>query len=375
MRDAQPHVWQTDTSVSDYSWGYADNDTFKSPAALICMLIDNTAKNGILMLNFGPKADGTVPEECLTRLLEMGKWLKANGEAIYATRPWTTSEEGTTELFANHKRYPGGPNDIRYTRSKDSTKIYATVMGLPGKPLTLLNTRVDGSLDDGKVTMLANGKLIDFSKNEKGQLVLDLSSITSENAGCKYAYSFRIEGLDLKGLNRSPYEMAKYYLKQDEPVDARSGDYDSKFPYLSGLKARMARSHRGERRDQNYFGKKIMIGGKSYEKGLMVCPAGSKGEGFFIIETKGLPEIKRFTADVGIDDRSKNMGSSTFIVEARVNGEWKRLYESRVLTGRDKPEPIDIEIPAGASHLSFLTTDGGDGGASDHAVWAGAKFH
>jgi len=376
MRDATSHVWQTDTSISDYSWGYADSDTFKSPAALICMLVDNTSKNGVLMLNFGPKADGTVPEECHTRLLAMGKWLRANGEAIYSTRPWTVAEEGITELSANHKRYAGGPFDIRYTRSKDSTKIYATAMGLPGTKLTLQSTKVNGPTEQGKVTMLANGRQIPFSLSPTKQLILDLSNITAENAGCEHAYSFRLEGFDIEGVKQPAYDLSKFYLTKIETISPTSKSHKSEFPYISGLTPTLERAHRGVKRDSNYHEKSaIKIGGKSYEKGLMICPAGNQGVGYFILSTKGLPEIKGLTAEVGIDDVVKTAGSSAFIVEAFVNNEWKQLYKSPVLKGGDKAQKVDVTIPKGSKFITLKTTDGGNGSSADHAVWADAKFY
>ena len=96
MSTAKDFVWQTDTSVSDYSWGYSVTDQYKSGKDLIMLLTDIVSKNGILMLAFGPKADGTIPEEYRTPMLELGQWLKANGEAIYATRPWDVASEGPT---------------------------------------------------------------------------------------------------------------------------------------------------------------------------------------------------------------------------------------------------------------------------------------
>ncbi|MCT7000019.1 alpha-L-fucosidase, partial [Salmonella enterica] len=78
---AQP--WQTETSVSPDSWGYAEGDTYKSSDEIVQRLVDVVSKNGNLLLNVGPKADGTIPDEAKGILLAMGQWLKTNGEAIY----------------------------------------------------------------------------------------------------------------------------------------------------------------------------------------------------------------------------------------------------------------------------------------------------
>ena len=85
---------QSDTSVSVHSWGYAKNDTYRTPQSLLADLIDIVSKNGNLLLNVGPKPDGTIPDEIVTVLKGMGGWLKVNGEAIYGTRPFKFFGEG-----------------------------------------------------------------------------------------------------------------------------------------------------------------------------------------------------------------------------------------------------------------------------------------
>ena len=82
--------WQTDTSISNASWGYVKNDTYKSAESIVWQLVDIVSKNGNLLLNIGPKSDGTIPEEAQTILRQIGAWLNVNGDAIYGTRPWTT---------------------------------------------------------------------------------------------------------------------------------------------------------------------------------------------------------------------------------------------------------------------------------------------
>lgn len=78
----QANVWQTDDPIGD-TFGYTTEIKYKSAGSLVKELIDNVGKNGNLLLNLSPKADGTIPEEQQKILLEIGKWLEVNGEAIY----------------------------------------------------------------------------------------------------------------------------------------------------------------------------------------------------------------------------------------------------------------------------------------------------
>lgn len=119
--------WETCRGMG-YSFGYnqQENDSYLiSPAALIHLLVDVVSKNGNLLLNVGPTAEGMIPEAQLGRLRVLGGWLKVNGEAIYGTRPWQRAEGLTAD---------GTP--VRFTCRGDV--LYVIVMGAaqPG-PLTI----------------------------------------------------------------------------------------------------------------------------------------------------------------------------------------------------------------------------------------------
>ena len=75
LGEIRPLHWQTDTSISNKSWGYIENDTFKSPEFVVHQLVDIVSKNGNLLLNIGPRSDGTIPEEVQRVLLDVGAWL------------------------------------------------------------------------------------------------------------------------------------------------------------------------------------------------------------------------------------------------------------------------------------------------------------
>ncbi len=94
LGDIRPLYWQTDTSISNRWWGYVKDDTFKSPEFVVHQLIDIVSKNGNLLLNFGPRSDGTIPEEVQQVPLDVGAWLNVNGEAICGSRPSRIYGEG-----------------------------------------------------------------------------------------------------------------------------------------------------------------------------------------------------------------------------------------------------------------------------------------
>ena len=111
--------WQSDTSVSIKSWGYVEHDSYRTATSLLSDLVDVVSKNGNLLLNVGPKSDGTIPEEASAVLLQIGDWLKTNGEAIYGTRPWILYGEGATNTGTGEKKEiverVYSPADIRFT--------------------------------------------------------------------------------------------------------------------------------------------------------------------------------------------------------------------------------------------------------------------
>ena len=130
--------WQTDTSISVHSWGYAEHDQYRDAKSLVHQLVDTVSKNGNLLLNVGPKSDGTIPDEARSILLQIGDWLHTNGEAIFNTRPWIIFGEGPTTAGKNSMAMNSDiqtftPQDIRFTIPKDqpSGHLYATALGWP----------------------------------------------------------------------------------------------------------------------------------------------------------------------------------------------------------------------------------------------------
>ena len=193
LAEIRPKYWQTDTSLSNKSWGYIQNDTFKTPDFVVHELIDIVSKNGNLLLNIGPRSDGTIPEEAQQTLLEVGGWLKLNGEAIYSTRPWRVYGEGPTKIAegpmhdTDTQSYTA--EDFRFTTKGDT--LYAIEMAWPSKHEAVihsLGTTASGSVEKiGSVKLLGSDAELQFEQRSDG-----LHIQVPEQAPGKYAYVFRL---------------------------------------------------------------------------------------------------------------------------------------------------------------------------------------
>ena len=191
LGEIRPLYWQTDTSISNKSWGYIKNDTFKSPQFVVQQLIDIVSKNGNLLLNIGPKPDGTIPDEVQQVLRDVGSWLAVNGDAIYGTRPWRVYGEGPTQVAAGSFHDTDTANytaeDFRFTTKGNA--LYAIEMGWSAggeAVIHSLGTTV-GSQKVESVTLLGSDARIQ-ARQEADGLHLQLPA----QAPGKYAYVFRV---------------------------------------------------------------------------------------------------------------------------------------------------------------------------------------
>ena len=191
LGDIRPLYWQTDTSVSNKSWGYIKDDTFKSPEFIVHQLIDIVSKNGNLLLNIGPRSDGTIPEDVQHVLLEVGTWLDVNGEAIYGTRPWRVYGEGPTKVVAglfhdtdtaNYK-----PEDFRFTTKGDV--LYAIGLAWPSAGEAVIHS-LASAVGGGRVqsvTLLDGDAKLQFDQRADG-----LHVRIPAQGRAKYAYALRV---------------------------------------------------------------------------------------------------------------------------------------------------------------------------------------
>jgi alpha-L-fucosidase len=185
-------VWQTDTSVSNKSWGYIEHDTFKTPEFIVHQLADIVSKNGNLLLNIGPRSDGTIPDEVQQVLRAVGDWLKVNGDAIYGTRPWTVYGEGPTKVaagsFQDTKTQDYTAEDFRFTTKGDN--LYAIELAWPSGQEAVIHS-ITGDALKGKqiqaITLLGSAAALTYKQQPDG-LHIELPAKPAEG----YAFAFRI---------------------------------------------------------------------------------------------------------------------------------------------------------------------------------------
>ena len=144
-----PDPWQTDTSIGP--WGYHAGAAYRPVREMIHELVDIVSKNGNVLLNVPPRADGTLDEQTEKILADIGKWLDVNGEAIYQTRPWATFGESPAQEAAGGNKQPAGftAQDIRFTTS--GRTLYAIVLDWPGKDLSIRSLGTDAGLMTGQI--------------------------------------------------------------------------------------------------------------------------------------------------------------------------------------------------------------------------------
>ena len=182
--------WQTDTSIGP--WYYRTNTTYKSVDSIVDSFVDIVSKNGNLLLNIPPRADGTLDEEAESILIELGKWMNVNGEAIYGTRPWKIFGEGPTPTAGGHfkeRTKPFTSQDIRFTTK--GNVLYAIALGWPDNQWTITKLSKASKHLGGKV--IADVKLLGHNGTVNWRQTNECLVIQPPaSKPCDHAFAFKI---------------------------------------------------------------------------------------------------------------------------------------------------------------------------------------
>ena len=131
-KEPKPFRWQTDTAAANNSWCYTDDLDYKTGREIIITLADTVSKNGNLLLNIGPKADGTIADGDRQILKEVGAWMKVNKEAVEGAAPWRISMEGSGNIedgSFHEKKVEYTSRDYRFTCADGA--VYAICLACP----------------------------------------------------------------------------------------------------------------------------------------------------------------------------------------------------------------------------------------------------
>ena len=209
--DSGGHPWEESRGMG-FSYGYNRAETvkdYRTERELILMLVDLVSRGGNLLLDIGPTADGRIPELMEERLLQIGRWLKTNGEAIYGTKPFKTTRqwsEGTQpkletgefmtryEVTDYVERKKPGQAVIEAFFTSKGNDLYAIVPGIPGERFVLKNATAKGG---ASVELLGLKGALKASSTDRG-VVVDLPRITSLDLAQQAAFVLRFRGIDLR---------------------------------------------------------------------------------------------------------------------------------------------------------------------------------
>lgn len=183
LKGISPVPWQTCTAIAKNSWGYTENNKFKSVNHIVCDLIDIVSKNGMMLLNVGPKADGTITKEETAVLKGIGRWLEVNGEGIYGTVPWKTFGEGRANVkdgfFQDNKEKGYTNRDFRFTYKNGCVYVFWMKPDKKTAKIKCFKT-VSQDFIISSVEMLGCEDKLCFSRNKKHMLI-ELETVPTGN--------------------------------------------------------------------------------------------------------------------------------------------------------------------------------------------------
>ena len=156
-----PYPWQSETCIGEWHYNRALFDKpgeyggYLHPQDVIHWMIDTVSKNGTFILNIPGKPDGTIDSKEIAVLDGLTAWMQVNGEAIYETRPWKIYGEGPDMVksgsFQGASISKLNAKDIRFTRNKTNTVIYAIALGWPAGEFVIQSLGTASAAQPGKI--------------------------------------------------------------------------------------------------------------------------------------------------------------------------------------------------------------------------------
>lgn len=190
------------------SFGYNQNEDlgdYTSPKALILTLVNIVSQGGNLLLDIGPNANGKIPPIMQERLLQIGKWLKVNGEAIYGTRAWGNfcqCSKGSKEWKSKEKHYVSGDAILKQTVDPDpgyavkevfftkkGNNVYAILPRYPKNKIVLKDIQTTGRT---KITLLGSDKKVQW-KQKGNDIEVIMPLLYVDELPCDYAWVLKLE--------------------------------------------------------------------------------------------------------------------------------------------------------------------------------------
>lgn len=163
--------WQSCTTFGT-SFGYLENDTYKSVQDIIKEMVEVVSRNGNFLINIGPKADGTIPDEQVMRLHEMGNWLKINGDGIYGTRYWKENHQEKGHLAFTTK----------------GKALYAIALEKPKETIVIEATKGWSASNIKSITLLGSDVIIEWKVTDDGLEITPPTDLGKSS----FAWTFKI---------------------------------------------------------------------------------------------------------------------------------------------------------------------------------------